>query len=143
MEKVVVESVMKNIEILTREYFELPSGTLIDNPDNLIYISEILIENTQYAVYFKNKTLKHFIERRSEDLCKRNNKEKALEIILKMLIDLETVLKYSTKIIKNESRESSFLIYKKFKEPGKTPLTAVLERQKTNMLIISYYFTKK
>ena len=128
---------------LVIEYFELERKSRIPNPENLIYVESCMLEDNVYRVYFKNKTIKHFVERRKEDLLKRNSKEKTLQIIINMIKDLPEAITAYTKVTKNYMREDSYLLYKDFQNANKTPVTLVLEQDQKGLLIISYYFTKR
>ena len=134
----------KELESKVIEYFILDKGVYIKDPESLLYIGDCIIESNLYSVYFKNKSIKHFVERRKEDLAKRHSPEKSLEIILAMVGDLSLLLTSYTSIETNTKRTNSFLIYKAFENVNKTPVTAVLLKEDSeNVLIISYYFTKK
>ena len=131
------------LEKIAESFFELEIGLQILDPDELIFVSNIEIEDKIFKTYFKRKTLKHFIERRKQDLQKRNASEKVLKIILKMLSDLPIALKEYTSLEINKDRNNSYLVYKDFKNE-KTPVTIVLEKSsKQGCIIISYYFTKR
>ena len=134
----------KELENKAIEYFILDKGVYIKDPESLLYIGDCIIESNLYSVYFKNKSIKHFVERRKEDLAKRHSTEKSLEIILAMVGDLSLLLTSYTSIEINTKRANSFLVYKAFENVNKTPVTAVLLKENSeNVLIISYYFTKK
>ena len=134
----------KDLKGAVIEYFAMDMGVFVNNPDETIFVSDCIIDNKKYKVYFKNRTLKHFVERRKSDLAKRNDVNKSLEIILGMIDDLHQALEDYTRIELNIKRENSYLLYKNFDDPNKTPVTAVLEvDSEGGALIISYYFTKR
>lgn len=136
---------MKNeLHEKVKEYFYIETGIFIESPEEMIYVCDFLLESKKYKVYFKNRIIKHFVERRKEDLMKRNSEIRSLEIILGMTEDLSVALVDYTKVENNTKRLNSYLVYKNFSDPGKTPVTVVLESDEDrNMLIISYYFTKR
>ncbi len=140
----------------TKEYLSMENGAPIDSPDELIFVENILIKSLMYKVYFKNKTLKHFIERRKQDYSKRHTAEETEIVIVSMIYDLYEALKNYSSIEDNPNRENSFLIYKDFENILKTPVTVVLEKLSSDIqksddnnvydetaIIISYYFTKR
>ncbi len=133
------------LEYLATEYFEKNSGELITSPDELIHVAMCILDGNKFKVYIKRKTLKHFVERRKEDLIKRHTKDRSLEIILGMLVDLSYAITFNTRVDANPKRENSLLFYKDFDTPFKTPVTVVTEiiKNKNDLLIITYYFTKR
>lgn len=134
---------MEEILEQAKFYFTLPDKTPLENPNNLIFINEILINKNEFKVFFKNKTLMHFIERRRTDLSKRNTSEKSLEIILKMLVDISEVLTSYTICLPHPEHRNRYIVQKEFTDILKTSLTAVLEIEDDGQIIVSYFFTKK
>ncbi len=136
------------VEVLIEKakiYLELPKGEVIHEPEELIYITSTKFKNLEYQVFFKNKTFKHFIERRNEELSKRHTKERVEFIVVAILHDLYIALNTYSNIYKNNKRKNSFVIYKDFEVSTKTPVTIILE---TNIdtgvaIIVSYHFTKR
>ena len=121
----------------------MEKGAPIEVPNELVFVHIIKIDNVEYEVFFRNKTLKHFIERRKEDLSKRHTQDESLDLILKMINDLYEVLGDYTSCILNKDRENSYVVSKHFSDVKKTGLTAVLVKEGERQIIISFFFTKR
>lgn len=80
----------------TKEYLSMEAGAPIDGPDDLIFVENICIKSLTYKVYFKNKTLKHFVERRKQDYSKRHTTEETEIVIVSMIYDLYEAFKNSS-----------------------------------------------
>lgn len=78
---------LQKIRKLVTAYYTLPPGALIRNPDELIPLFKVkgakdrTHPHEKAIVYISRRALKHFVERRTEELHKNHTPEKALQKI--------------------------------------------------------------
>lgn len=121
---------------LTKEYFDLPKGYLIENPNDLNFIYKIF---NVYDVFISNKALKHIVEsRRDKDLM-------SVDEIINIVKVFTIVLLNPDVVFVNQNRLNSIGVCKDVKLD--TSLSSIIILEYVNDLnhyeIITTYERKK
>lgn len=107
---------------LIKEYFNLPKGYLIDNPNTLNFICKIF---DICDVYISNKALKHIVEsRRDKDFMN-------VEEIINVIKTINITLVDSDVVFINEERINSIGLVKKIRTDEPYSLVVILEYNST------------
>ena len=132
---------INNIKSKYELYINQEKGSVIKNPNELNFISTTYVYAEYCEVFISNKSLKHFIERRKEDLCKKHLLSYK-DIIFNMLEILPLFISEYDFLLKNKQRENSLIFYKDIGK-GVTKMACVLEKINSKLYIISIQLIKQ
>ncbi len=134
---------MQIIINLVRNYYRMNAGEKIKNPEKLIALFHITDANhphSGFTVWISRKALKHFVERRKAELCKRYTDEKALKYIYFIISHLnEVILKFD---LYNFEPYFKHYYSKDYSMVGQPAIRVVLENIEGNLEIISIHLRK-
>jgi hypothetical protein len=131
---------------LAEEYFQLPAGALIEYHDQLLRIFDIRGSMHKRShphktkrVYISRRALKHFVERRKEELAKNHSLEEALG---KILFAIERMRGTITDFDKYEFEPPGHAYSKDYSAEGYPSLRICVESKEERLEVVSIHFTK-
>jgi hypothetical protein len=131
---------------LAKTYFELPDKAHINKPDQLLLLFSIKVyakkkhPHQGYKVYISRRALKHFVERRREELLKNHTPEESLRIIYFALNKIrETIIRYDSW----ELTDSRYSYTKDYSTLDKHLLRIIADEKKDSLEICSIHFKTK
>ena len=120
---------------LIKEYCELEDGFYIEKYLELIQIC------TDPKVYISRRALKHFVERRKEELLKNNNLAKTRKILISIVLYIQEVVKESDNMTADESGKK--IIYEKiYNKENNLSIRVVVEIMDNRQEIKSFHYVK-
>ncbi len=136
---------IEKIRGIIAAYYDLPNGYKIENPDELLALFAInnhLHPHNGLIVYISRRSLKHFVERRKEELLKNNNRDRSLAFMCFIVENIQaTILEFDscTKEITGKC------FYKKrypISSKRQRSIRIVLEIKESRLEIISIHLRK-
>lgn len=128
------KSKLKIIQLI-KEYCELEDGFYIEEYLELIQVS------IDPNVYISRRALKHFVERRKEELLKNNNLTKTIEILISIVLHVQHVVRYSDSITMEELGKK--IIYEKtYNKENNLSIRVVVEIVENRQEIKSFHYIK-
>lgn len=122
---------MKN---LIQEYYYLDRGVYIDR-----YLELIKVFNKP-KIYISRRALKHFVERRKEDLGIRYSETEVLSRMYFVIDSIEEVFKNSDECYELDSNRTAYIKY--YSHADRSSVRIIIEKNKNVYHVVSMHFNK-
>lgn len=121
-----------HIKALVRYYFKLEKGALIKGHTELIPV----LDN----IFISRRALKHFVERRREELLKKHTRQESLTTIYFIVDSLPEIIKQPDCL---EIECEKYILTKDYYHIDKSSIRIILELRQGSFEIVSIHFKRK
>lgn len=135
------------IQTLAEAYFALDPKALIERHEERLHVFDIQNSpqrrhpHAAQRVYISRKALKHFVERRKEELLRKHSKDEAIQMINFALSQIPVVLSdFDT--YEYQPADNKHFYSKSFQSIGEPSIRILVEEYEGNLEIRSFHFRK-